>query len=71
MYRLTESIGRWSMIDVFMISILVGLVKLGAVATIEAGIGAIAFAGVVILTMLAAMSFDSRLIWDNLGTADH
>lgn len=70
MYRVTESIGRWSMIDIFMISILVGLVKLGAVATIEAGIGATSFAVVVILTMFAAMSFDPRLIWDNAEEND-
>jgi paraquat-inducible protein A len=70
MYRITESIGRWSMIDIFMISILVGLVKLGAVATIEAGIGATSFAVVVILTMFAAMSFDPRLIWDSAEEND-
>lgn len=66
LYRLIEGVGRWSMIDVFMISILVGLVKLGAIATIEPGIGAIAFAAVVVATMIASASFDPRLIWDNL-----
>ena len=65
MYRLIESIGRWSMVDIFMISILVALVNLGALATIEPGVGAVAFASVVILTMLASMSFDPRLIWDS------
>lgn len=65
-YRLTEFIGRWSMIDIFMISILIALVKLDAIATIEAGPGAVAFAAVVVLTMLAAMSFDPRLIWDKV-----
>ena len=70
MYRITETVGRWSMIDIFMISILVGLVKLGAVATVEAGIGATAFAGVVILTMIAAMNFDARLIWDTAEATD-
>ena len=64
MYRVTEVIGRWSMIDIFMIALLAGLVKLGSIATIEPGAGAIAFAGVVIITMFAAMSFDPRLIWD-------
>ncbi len=64
MYRIVEGIGRWSMVDVFMISLLVALVSLGAVATIEPGPGAIAFAAVVIITMIAAMTFDSRLIWD-------
>ncbi|WGF86592.1 paraquat-inducible protein A [Marinivivus vitaminiproducens] len=70
LYRLIEFIGRWSMIDVFMISILVALVSLGAIATIEPGIGAVAFASVVVITMLASMSFDPRLIWDALET-DH
>ena len=70
LYRITESIGRWSMIDIFMISILVGLVKLGAVATIEVGVGATSFAAVIVLTMLAAMSFDCRLIWDRAEKTD-
>ncbi len=64
LYRVIEVIGAWSMLDLFMISILVTLVDLGAVATIEAGTGATAFATVVVLTMFAAMSFDPRLIWD-------
>lgn len=64
MYRWIEFIGRWSMLDLFMISILVTLVDLGAIATINAGAGATAFAGVVVATMLAASSFDPRLIWD-------
>ena len=67
LYRFTEFIGRWSMIDIFMISILIGLVKLQALATVTAGPGAIAFAAVVIITMFAAMSFDPRLIWDDEG----
>jgi len=54
LYRITEVIGRWSMIDIFMISILIALVKLEAVATIEPGMGAISFAAVVIITMFAA-----------------
>ena len=64
LYRIIESVGRWSMIDIFMISILVALVKLGNVATIETGLGATCFAAVVVLTMFASMSFDPRLIWD-------
>jgi paraquat-inducible protein A len=64
LYRLVESVGRWSMVDIFMISILVALVNLGAIASIVPGSGAIAFASVVILTMIAAMMFDPRLIWD-------
>lgn len=64
LYRITEAVGRWSMIDIFMISILVALVKLDAIATIEPGAGATSFAAVVVITMFAAMSFDPRLIWD-------
>lgn len=66
LYRLTEAVGRWSMLDIFVISILVALVKFGSVATIETGPGATAFAAVVVITMVAAMSFDPRLIWDAL-----
>ena len=65
LYRITEAIGRWSMVDIYVVAILVALVKLGKVADIQAGPAGIPFAGVVILTMLAAMSFDSRLIWDH------
>ena len=64
LYRVVEAVGRWSMVDIFMISILVALVSLGSIATIEPGAGAIAFAAVVIITMIAASAFDSRLIWD-------
>ena len=64
LYRIIESVGRWSMIDIFMISILVALVKLGNVATIETGLGATCFAAVVVITMFASMQFDPRLIWD-------
>lgn len=66
LYRITEVVGRWSMIDIFMIAILVALVKLQAVATIEPGVGAISFAAVVVITMFAAASFDPRLIWDTM-----
>ncbi|HEY9348959.1 MAG TPA: paraquat-inducible protein A [Inquilinus sp.] len=66
-YRIVEAVGRWSMIDIFMISILVALVQLGALATIEPGIGAVSFAAVVIITMIAAMTFDPRLMWDAAG----
>jgi paraquat-inducible protein A len=64
LYRFTEYVGRWSMVDVFVVAILVGVVQLGAVMQIEPGGGAFAFAWVVVLTMLAARSFDPRLIWD-------
>ncbi|MEX2492769.1 MAG: paraquat-inducible protein A [Nitrospirales bacterium] len=68
LYRITEAVGRWSMIDIFMISILVALVRLEAIATVEPGAGATCFAAVVVLTMFAAMSFDPRLIWDAMET---
>jgi paraquat-inducible protein A len=68
MYRITEAIGRWSMVDIFSISILVALVRLGNLATIEAGAGAVFFGAVVVSTMLAAEAFDPRLIWDRCET---
>lgn len=64
LYRLTEAVGRWSMLDIFVVTILVALVNLGSLATIKAGPGAIFFAAVVVITMFAAASFDPRLIWD-------
>jgi paraquat-inducible protein A len=69
-YRITEAVGRWSMVDVYVVTILVALVKLGELASIEAGQGAVFFGGVVVLTMFAAESFDPRLIWDRLGDGD-
>jgi len=65
MYRFIEFIGRWSMLDIFVIAILVAVVNFGRIASVEANWGAVAFASVVILTMLAALTFDPRLIWDN------
>lgn len=64
LYRVIEFIGRWSMLDVFVITILVALVNMGTIAQVTPGMGATAFGAVVILTMLAARKFDSRLIWD-------
>ena len=64
LYRIVEAAGRWSMIDVFMISILTALVDVGPLATITPGPGVLCFCAVVILTMLAANSFDPRLMWD-------
>jgi len=66
-YRIVAAIGRWSMIDVFMASILVALVHFGGLVNIRSGFGAVAFASVVILTMLAAEVFDPRLMWDAAG----
>ena len=65
LYRIVDSVGRWSMIDVFMESILVALVRFGTVVTISPGPGALAFAAVVILTIFASRAFDPRLLWDN------
>lgn len=65
MFRAVEWIGRWSMLDIFVIGILVALVQLGNIAHIEGNHGATAFAIVVILTMFSAIAFDTRLIWDN------
>ncbi len=64
LYRFIDVIGRWSMIDIFMISILVALVHLGAVANVSPGLGAAFFSAVVLTTMLAATTFDPRLLWD-------
>ena len=64
LYHITEWIGKWSMIDVFVVAILVALVQLKGLISFEPGIAANSFATVVILTMLSALSFDSRLIWD-------
>lgn len=64
LYRMIEFIGRWSMLDVFVVALLVALVQLRGIATIHAGLGAPAFASVVVLTMYAAQAFDPRLMWD-------
>ncbi len=62
-YRITEAIGRWSMIDVFVVAVLVALIQMGSTLSIHPGQAAIAFCAVVFVTMIAAMTFDSRLIW--------
>jgi paraquat-inducible protein A len=67
LYRIIDSVGRWSMIDIFMMSILVALVRFDAVASIYPGAAAISFAAVVVTTMFAAMAFDPRLMWDKAG----
>lgn len=64
LYRMVEAIGRWSMIDVYVATMLTALVQFGNLMNIRAGAGAIAFATVVVLTIFAAKSFDPRLIWD-------
>jgi paraquat-inducible protein A len=65
-YLVTELLGRWSMIDIFVVGIMVSVVQLGNYMTVTPGPGALAFAGVVVLTMLAAMRFEPRLLWDRL-----
>jgi len=64
LYRLVELVGRWSMLDIYVVALLSALVQFGAIATVKAGPGAVAFGAVVVLTMLASMQFDPRLIWD-------
>lgn len=64
LYDVVEFIGRWSMIDVFVVAILSALVQLGGIATINPGVAALSFALSVIFTMLSALAFDPRLIWD-------
>lgn len=64
MYRIVAAIGRWSLLDLFMISILVALVDMGTIASVSAGPGSTAFASVVVVTMIAVRCFDPRLIWD-------
>ncbi len=71
LYRITELIGRWSMIDVFVVAILVSLVHAGSLLSITPGPAALAFSAVVIITMLAAISFDPRLIWDARNMQPH
>lgn len=67
LFRLVEAVGRWSMVDIFVVTLLAALVQLGDLATIQAGPGATAFGAVVVLTMFAAHTFDPRLIWDERG----
>ncbi|MCH4563701.1 paraquat-inducible protein A [Halomonas sp. EGI 63088] len=64
LYRITEFIGRWSMVDVFVVAILVALIRAGSLMSITPGPAALAFGAVVVITMLSAMTFDPRLIWD-------
>lgn len=68
LYRVVDFVGRWSMLDVYVVTLLVGLVQLQALAFVRAGPGVVAFGGVVVFTMLAALSFDPRLIWDPVRT---
>lgn len=62
-YRIVEFIGRWSMIDVFVVAIMVALIQAGILLSIQPGPAALAFAAVVVLTMVAAMTFDPKALW--------
>lgn len=70
LFRFTEVVGAWSMVDVFLVGILSALVKMDALATVTPGLGASFFAAVVVLTLFAAHSFDPRLIWDSIPADD-
>lgn len=70
LYRLLEFVGRWSMLDIYVITLLAGLVQVQGFATVAAGPGAAAFGAVVVCTMLASQSFDPRLIWDSMPVAE-
>lgn len=65
LYRMVEFIGRWSMLDIFVITLTVALVRFNSMAVMTPGPGALAFCAVVVLTILAALEFDPRLIWDH------
>lgn len=64
LYRVLEFVGRWSMLDIFVVALLTAIVQAQSLATVLPGPGAMAFGAVVVLTMLASLSFDPRLIWD-------
>jgi paraquat-inducible protein A len=70
LYRLVDFVGRWSMLDIYVVTVLVGLVQLQTLAFIRAGPASVAFGGVVVLTMFAALTFDPRLIWDSASNQD-
>lgn len=67
LFRLVEFIGRWSMLDIYVVALTVTLVQVGTLASIQVGPGALAFGAVVVVTMVAAHTFDPRLIWDAAG----
>ncbi|MBB2200465.1 paraquat-inducible protein A [Gluconacetobacter tumulisoli] len=67
LFHVVDTIGRWSMIDVFMVSILVAVVRFNSLANVTANAGMVSFAAVVVLTLFAAWSFDPRMMWDAAG----
>ena len=70
LYRIIEAVGRWSMVDIYVVTILVALVRLGALASVRAEPGAVFFGAVIVLTIFAAESFDPRLIWDRAAEGE-
>ncbi len=70
LYAFVEGVGRWSMIDVFVVGLLTSLVQFGSLSSIEPKDGAIFFCAVVVVTIFAAITFDPRLIWDAAGQND-
>ncbi len=69
LYRMIEAIGRWSMVDIYVVAVMIALLK-GIFASIQAGPGILFFGAVVVITMFAANSFDPRLIWDAMEKTD-
>jgi len=69
-YRVVRFVGRWSMLDIFVATVLTAAVQVKSIASVRPGAGAIAFAGVVMLTMFAAQAFDPRLIWDAMDESN-
>ncbi|MEN6373951.1 MAG: paraquat-inducible protein A [Smithella sp.] len=65
LYRLVEFVGRWSMLDIFVVTFVVALIQLQPLMSVKPGLGSLFFAAVVVLTMIAAETFDPRLIWDS------
>jgi paraquat-inducible protein A len=70
-FKLIGHIGPWAMLDVFLLAVMVGVIRFGRFATVIPGPGIMAFASVVVLTMLASASFDSRLIWNEQPSESH
>jgi len=70
LYRVVAFIGRWSLLDIYAVTMLVALVRMDAIASVQPRPGALAFAAVVVLTLLAAESFDPRAIWDPVDAGD-
>lgn len=71
LYRLVELVGKWSMLDVYVVTLLATVVRFDAFMSVHAGSGALAFGGVVVMTMLSAQAFDPRLIWDKASESGH